>query len=138
MQSSNIYAEAVALKLERLHSEFNQPFFISSKICAAINSILYVQQSIQPLAEAFGFYQLRDAPLWNNNGCSHQGDQSLQETLTKNAIKEMEGKLDVIFITVARKVIYKQILLEHMFSNKLWIIPVWRRGGQINQKCDGN
>ena len=123
MQSSNIYAEAVALKLERLHSEFNQPFFISSKICAAINSILYVQQSIQPLAEAFGFYQLRDAPLWNNNlvahGCSQQGDQSLQETLTKNAIKEMEGKLDVIFITVARKVIYKQILLEHMFSNKL-------------------
>ena len=113
-QSSNIYAEAVGLKLERLHSESNQPFFISLKICAAINSILHVQQSIQPLTEVLGLYKLRDAVLWNNNDGPQTGDQSLQEILTKNAIKDMDDKLDEIFIAIARKVILKEKFIKQI------------------------
>ena len=103
-QSSNIYAEAVGLKLERLHSSSDQPFFISLNICAAINSILHVQQSIEPLTEALGLYKLRDAVMRNTNDCPQTGDSSLQEVLTKKAIKDMDDKLDEIFIATARKV----------------------------------
>ena len=110
-QSSNIYAEVVGLKLERLHSESDQPFTISLQLCAAINSILYVQQSIQPLTEAFGLYKLRNAALRKNNDYPQKGDQSLQEVLTKNAIKDMDDKLEEICITIARKVILKKISL---------------------------
>ena len=107
-QSFNIYAEAVGLKLERLHSESDQPIFISSKTCAAINSILHVQQSIQPLTELLGLYKLRDAALWDDNDDYPQkGDQSLQEVLTKNAINDMDDKLDEILIAIARKVIFE-------------------------------
>ncbi|EFX82091.1 hypothetical protein DAPPUDRAFT_316637 [Daphnia pulex] len=101
-QSATIYAEAIRLKLERLHSGSPttgtaQPFFISLKICSAINSILHVQQSIQPLAEEIGLYRLSDAvQRSDNNGPT-------QETLTENAIKDVNEKLDEIFYAIARR-----------------------------------
>ncbi len=102
-QSATIYAEAIRLKLERLHSGSPttgtaQPFFISLKICSAINSILHVQQSIQPLAEEIGLYRLSDAVQRNDN------NGPTQETLTENAIKDVNEKLDEIFYAIARRV----------------------------------
>uniref|UniRef100_A0A0N8EGD3 Unc-13 D n=1 Tax=Daphnia magna TaxID=35525 RepID=A0A0N8EGD3_9CRUS len=104
-QSATIYAEAIRLKLERLHSgsptsATAQPFFISLKICSAINSILHVQLSIDPLAEEIGLYRLRDAVQQNgDDGSIHLG----QEALTENAIKDVNEKLDEIFYAIARR-----------------------------------
>ena len=105
-QSATIYAEAIRLKLERLHSGSPttgtaQPFFISLKICSAINSILHVQQSIQPLAEEIGLYRLSDAVQRSDNNASLG---PTQEALTENAIKDVNEKLDEIFYAIARRV----------------------------------
>lgn len=106
--SATIYAEAIRLKLERLHCRSpttgpdSQPFFISLEICSAINSVLHVQQSIHPLAEEIGCVRLRDAVV------QHEVTNGLlsptQETLKENAIKDVNEKLDEIFHAIARKV----------------------------------
>lgn len=102
-QSSCIYAEAVGLKLERINADSDGPFFISLKTCAAINSILHVQQALKPLSEELGLYKLLD--VVQNGGSQTAGRQS-QEFLTTSAIRDMDDKLDEIFIAIARKVFH--------------------------------
>ena len=137
-QSATIYAEAIRLKLERLHSGSPttgtaQPFFISLKICSAINSILHVQQSIQPLAEEIGLYRLRDAVHRNNNNGSLG---PTQETLTENAIKDVNEKLDEIFYAIARRVNFFKLIKRFQNLN-LCLDIVWSWSGQTDQYCDG-
>lgn len=122
-QSATIYAEAIRLKLERLHSgspttASAQPFFVSLKICSAINSILHVQQSMDPLAEEIGLYRLRDAV--------QQNDGSLgQESLTENAVKDVNEKLDEIFYAIARRVILINYQVLTMYESNFLIIGFW-------------
>lgn len=115
-QSSLFYAEAIQLKLERIHSgsptNGSQPFFISLKICSAINSILHVQQSIKPLAEEIGLFKLGNAVQFNNNDGSPTRNPA-NESLTDNAVKDVNEKLDEIYIAIARRVNYFQLVNQN-------------------------
>lgn len=100
------YAEAIQLKLERNHagSPVNgQPFFVSMKVCAAINSVLHVQQSIPPLAHEMGLSKLCDTVQRNNNDGSPINSPA-DQALAESAVKDLGEKLDEIFIAIARRV----------------------------------
>ena len=110
---SLFYAEAVRLKMERIHPAVeNESFFVSLKLCAAINSILHVRQSIEPLAEGMGVGRLCQAYQANqiNNNASDSAALSSQqirktkENLTDNAVDNINAKLDEVFNTIARRV----------------------------------
>lgn len=95
---SLFYAEAMRLKMERLHPAVeNESFFISLKLCAAINSILHVRQSIEPLAEGMGVSQLGQI---NNNDAVNLTSKNLME----NAVDNINAKLEEVFNTIARRV----------------------------------
>lgn len=103
-QSSSFYAEAIQLKLEKIHSGSPSGFFISPNICAAINSILHVQQSIKPLAEEINNFKLNEIAKHNENydSSSNPFHTSLTETAVKDNIND---KLDEIYIDIAQRVI---------------------------------
>jgi hypothetical protein len=74
--------------------------YISLKKCSAINSILHVQQSIQPLAEEIGLYRLSDAGQRNDNNKTRGPTQDEDAT-----IQNVNEKLDEIFYTIVCKAI---------------------------------
>ena len=105
------YAEAIQLKLERIHSSSPptgsapnppfQPFHVSLKLCAAVNSVLHVQQSIRPLSEL-----CRPTNNNNNNGDGNPAADGAADpvaVVAQSAVKEIGDKLDEIFVAVARR-----------------------------------
>lgn len=100
-EASFFYAELMQLKLQRIYSGSLMGFFISPKMCAAINSILYVMKSIKPLGEEIGYTK----PNFDNYDESPGAVISAQDCLLDLAVKDIEGKLNEIYITIAQWVI---------------------------------
>lgn len=99
-EASVFYAELMQMKLGRIYSGSLMGFFISPKMCAAINSILYVKESIKPLGEGIGYSKL------NFDNHDEPATNSAKMSLVDMAVKDIDDKLNEIYLTIARWVIH--------------------------------
>jgi len=114
---SSFYADALSCKLERLNATpSTDVFYITPPVCAAIHSILHVRKSIEPLAEEMGLSNLCRALQENNNEAGLVSAKT-KETLTQNAVDNINAKLDEIFYTIARKIEAQVAKLMSMVSD---------------------
>lgn len=96
-EASFFYVELMQMKLERIYSGSLVGFFISPKMCAAINSILHVKESIKPLGEEIGYSTMNS---------DQSSNDSAQDSLTEIAVKNIDEKLKEIYTTIAQWVIH--------------------------------
>lgn len=69
----------------------------------AIHSIVHIRESIGPLADELGVNRLCQA-LQQDNVDASRVSRRTKETLTDNAVDNINAKLDEIFYSIARRV----------------------------------
>jgi len=105
-QCSSFYVDAIGGKLEQtfLLTPSTEVFQITQPVFTAINSILHIRNSIEPLVEEMGLSKLCQVLQESHNEAGLVSTVT-KDTLIQNTIDNINARMDNIFCTIAQNIV---------------------------------